>query len=54
MRHRLLLAFLLATVGFSVAGFGAACLGFLWPTGTGGFGGKVGADDDRRPGRARS
>jgi len=34
---------LLATVGFSVAGFGAACLGFLWPTGTGGFGGKVGA-----------
>jgi cytochrome b6-f complex iron-sulfur subunit len=34
---------LLATVGFSVAGFGAACLGFLWPTGSGGFGGKVGA-----------
>ena len=34
---------LLTTVGFSVAGFGAACLGFLWPTGTGGFGGKVGA-----------
>ena len=32
---------LLTTVGFSVAGFGAACLGFLWPTGTGGFGGKV-------------
>jgi len=34
---------LLTTVGFSVAGFGAACLGFMWPTGTGGFGGKVGA-----------
>jgi cytochrome b6-f complex iron-sulfur subunit len=32
---------ILTTVGFSVAGFGAACLGFLWPTGTGGFGGKV-------------
>ena len=25
---------LAATVGFSVAGFGAACLGFLWPTGS--------------------
>jgi cytochrome b6-f complex iron-sulfur subunit len=34
---------ILTTVGFSVAGFGAACLGFLWPTGSGGFGGKVGA-----------
>ena len=34
---------LLGAVGISVAGFGAACLGFLWPTGTGGFGGKVGA-----------
>jgi cytochrome b6-f complex iron-sulfur subunit len=34
---------ILTTVGFSVAGFGAACLGFLWPSGTGGFGGKVGA-----------
>jgi len=34
---------LLTTVGISVAGFGAACLGFLWPTGSGGFGGKVGA-----------
>ena len=26
-----------------LAGFGAACLGFLWPTGSGGFGGKVSA-----------
>ena len=34
---------LLATVGFSVAGFGAACLGFLWPTGSVGFGGKINA-----------
>ena len=34
---------ILGTVGLSVAGFGAACLGFLWPTGAGGFGGKVGA-----------
>jgi cytochrome b6-f complex iron-sulfur subunit len=34
---------ILTTVGFSVAAFGAACLGFLWPTGTGGFGGKVNA-----------
>ena len=34
---------LLATVGFSVTGFGAACLGFLWPTGSGGFGGKISA-----------
>jgi cytochrome b6-f complex iron-sulfur subunit len=34
---------ILGTVGLSVAGFGAACLGFLWPTGSGGFGGKVGA-----------
>jgi cytochrome b6-f complex iron-sulfur subunit len=34
---------ILGAVGISVAGFGAACLGFLWPTGTGGFGGKVGA-----------
>ena len=32
---------LVGTVGFSVAGFGAACLGFLWPTGAAGFGGKV-------------
>ena len=32
-----------AMVGFSVAGFGAACLGFLWPTGAAGFGGKVSA-----------
>jgi cytochrome b6-f complex iron-sulfur subunit len=30
-------------VGFSVAGFGAACLGFLWPTGSAGFGGKIAA-----------
>src|SRR5439155_5287717 len=32
-----------ALVGFSLAGFGAACLGFLWPTGASGFGGKIGA-----------
>src|SRR6185437_312181 len=31
---------LVGVVGFSVAGFGAACLGFLWPTGSAGFGGK--------------
>ena len=30
-------------VGFSIAGFGAACLGFLWPTGSSGFGGKISA-----------
>jgi len=30
-------------VGFSLAGFGAACLGFLWPTGSSGFGGKIAA-----------
>ena len=30
-------------VGFSLAGFGAACLGFLWPTGASGFGGKIAA-----------
>ena len=34
---------LLTTVGFSVTGFGAACLGFLWPTGSAGFGGKINA-----------
>src|SRR5258708_7063400 len=33
----------LALTGVGVAGFGAACLGFLWPTGSGGFGGKVNA-----------
>ena len=27
----------------SVASFGAACLGFLWPTGSSGFGGKIAA-----------
>jgi cytochrome b6-f complex iron-sulfur subunit len=32
-----------ALVGFSLAGFGAACLGFLWPTSSGGFGAKIGA-----------
>ena len=32
-----------ALVGFSLAGFGAACLGFLWPTTSGGFGDKIGA-----------
>jgi cytochrome b6-f complex iron-sulfur subunit len=34
---------LVGVVGFSVAGFGAACLGFLWPTGSSGFGGKIAA-----------
>jgi cytochrome b6-f complex iron-sulfur subunit len=34
---------LVGVVGFSVAGFGAACLGFLWPTGSAGFGGKINA-----------
>ncbi len=34
---------LVVSVGFSVAGFGAACLGFLWPTGAAGFGGKINA-----------
>ena len=34
---------LVGTVGFSIAGFGAACLGFLWPTGSAGFGGKINA-----------
>ncbi len=33
---------ILTLTGVSVGAFGAACLGFLWPTGTGGFGGKVG------------
>ena len=32
---------ILATLGFSVAAFGAACLGFIWPIGGGGFGGSV-------------
>ncbi len=27
--------------GFSISAFGAACLGFLWPTSSGGFGDKV-------------
>ena len=35
-------------VGFSVAGFGAACLGFLWPTGSAGFGGKIDGGQDQR------
>jgi cytochrome b6-f complex iron-sulfur subunit len=34
---------LVGVVGFSVAGFGAAALGFLWPTGSAGFGGKISA-----------
>jgi cytochrome b6-f complex iron-sulfur subunit len=34
---------ILLFTGLGVGAFGAACLGFLWPTGTGGFGGKVGA-----------
>src|SRR5205809_269651 len=29
--------------GFSLTVFGAACLGFLWPTGSGGFGDKISA-----------
>jgi cytochrome b6-f complex iron-sulfur subunit len=32
---------LLAVVGLSLAGFGAASLGYLWPTGSSGFGGKI-------------
>ena len=32
-----------ALVGFSLAGFGAASLGFLWPTASGGFGDKISA-----------
>jgi cytochrome b6-f complex iron-sulfur subunit len=32
---------ILGLTGLGVTTFGAACLGFLWPTGTGGFGGKV-------------
>ena len=28
-------------LGLGVGGFGAACLGFLWPSSAGGFGGKV-------------
>src|SRR5437870_2034299 len=32
-----------ALVGISLGGFGLACLGFLWPTGASGFGGKIGA-----------
>jgi cytochrome b6-f complex iron-sulfur subunit len=32
---------LLAILGAAFAGFGAASLGFLWPSGSGGFGGKV-------------
>ena len=34
---------LIGVVGFSTAGFGAACLAFLWPTGSSGFGGKISA-----------
>lgn len=34
---------ILATVGLGLGGFGAACLGFLWPTGSVGFGGKINA-----------
>ncbi len=34
---------ILTFTGLGVGAFGAACLGFLWPTGTGGFGGKVAA-----------
>ena len=39
---------LLTTVGFSITGFGAACLGFLWPTGSSGFGGKINAGKTQR------
>ena len=28
-------------MGFSVTAFGLACIGFLWPSGTGGFGSKI-------------
>jgi cytochrome b6-f complex iron-sulfur subunit len=34
---------ILTLTGLGVGAFGAACLGFLWPTGKGGFGGKVAA-----------
>jgi len=34
---------ILALTGVGLGAFGAACLGFLWPTGSGGFGGKVNA-----------
>jgi cytochrome b6-f complex iron-sulfur subunit len=34
---------LAGVVGFSLAGFGAACLAFIWPTGSSGFGGKIAA-----------
>ena len=42
-RRQFLNRSLVGVVGFSVAGFGAACLGFLWPTGSSGFGGKINA-----------
>jgi cytochrome b6-f complex iron-sulfur subunit len=41
-RHFLNLG-VLTLVGFSASVFGAAVLGFLWPTSSGGFGGKVAA-----------
>ena len=47
---------ILTGLGLGIGGFGAAALAFLWPTGAGGFGGKVDRrqprptshDDDRR------
>lgn len=42
-RRQFLNRAIVKTVGLSVGAFGAACLGFLWPTGAGGFGGKINA-----------
>jgi cytochrome b6-f complex iron-sulfur subunit len=42
-RRQLLNRGLGGLVGFSLGAFGLACLGFLWPTASGGFGDKIGA-----------
>ena len=42
-RRQFLNRALLTAVGFSVAGYGATVLAFLWPSSTGGFGDKVNA-----------
>jgi len=42
-RRQFLNRSILALFGLSVAGFGTACVGFLWPTLSGGFGSKVNA-----------
>jgi cytochrome b6-f complex iron-sulfur subunit len=44
-RRQFLNRALLAAVGFGVAAFGAGALAFIWPFGSGGFGGKVVAGD---------